>query len=152
MPNMAVVEPLVAAKVEAMGYELYECKFVRAGTRSVLRIFIDGPNGVRLSDCERVSRELAVVLDVENFSEAPYHLEISSPGLDRPLVSERDFKRAVGLEVTVRLRDEEGSPKSRSYRGKLTAVENANLSLSIKEKPVTIAVAAVLSGRIELKF
>ncbi len=152
MPDIPKFEPIVAAKLTAMGYELYELKFIRAGTRSVLRIFVDGPSGVKLSDCERISHELAVLLEVENFSEAPYTLEVSSPGLDRPLINERDFRRVVGQTVTVRLRDEEGQPKSRSARGVIVSSIEGVLTLDTAAGEKAIPLSGVLSGKIEFKF
>lgn len=77
---------------------------LKVGGRSVVRVFIDKPGGVSLADCERFSKRLSVMLDVEDFLPFRYTLEVSSPGLDRPLTREEDFRRFAGRKARVRLR------------------------------------------------
>ena len=98
------VRELIAEKLKELGYELFDCRFFQAGSRAVLRITIDAPGGVTVGDCEKVSTELSLLLDVEDFSPGrPYTLEVSSPGIDRPLRTERDFKRAIGRFVVLQM-------------------------------------------------
>jgi ribosome maturation factor RimP len=98
------VEELLAPVVEAMGCELWAVEYVAQGPRSRLRLYIDTPSGVTLEDCERVSRQVSSVLDVEDPIPGEYSLEVSSPGLDRPLTRTEHYRRYVGSAVQVRLR------------------------------------------------
>ena len=89
-----------------MGLELVDVQFHREGHGWVLRLFIDREGGVTLDHCSKVSREISDYLDVEDVIEQPYHLEVSSPGLDRPLRDLRDFKRFCGNNARVKLREQ----------------------------------------------
>ena len=91
----------LAAIAEAHGCELLHAEFV-AGT---LRLFLDRPDGVRLEHCEAVSKEASALLDVADFGRGRYTLEVSSPGLDRPLYGPRDYERFTGRRVRVRFVD-----------------------------------------------
>lgn len=97
----ALAKPLI----DELGLELVDVVFTAEHGRSVLRIFIDKPGGVNLDDCRFVSRELGTVLDVEDIIERSYSLEVSSPGLDRPLKREKDFIKAVGKKINIRTRE-----------------------------------------------
>ncbi len=94
----ALCEPVVAEH----GLELVLLSFRREGRGMVLRLFVDKPGGrVGIEDCARLSRELSYVLDVEDPSPSQYRLEVSSPGLDRPLVRPEHFERALGRRAKV---------------------------------------------------
>ena len=97
---LALLEPTV----EGLGYELAELECRLGRGRGMLRLFIDREEGIALEDCERVSREVAAILDVEDPIPGDYDLEVSSPGLDRKLVKPLHFDRFAGCEVKVRLR------------------------------------------------
>ncbi|HET7827079.1 MAG TPA: ribosome maturation factor RimP [Anaeromyxobacter sp.] len=84
------------------GYELVDVEWVRGGGRWTLRVFIDRPGGVNVDDCQLVSRTIDPVLDVEDFIEPAYDLEVSSPGLDRPLRTPEHFERYKGQRVHVK--------------------------------------------------
>ncbi|MBN2318712.1 MAG: ribosome maturation factor RimP [Acidobacteria bacterium] len=95
----------MAEKVAAsMGMEVVLVEIKGNGNRSVVRTFIDQPGGISLDDCERFSRRLSVSMDVEDWIPFSYTLEVSSPGINRPLVKESDFKRFCGKDATVRTR------------------------------------------------
>lgn len=96
--------PLIEPVVTALGCELWGIEHIRRGHRSLLRLYIDSNRGVTLADCERVSREVTGVLDVEDPIRGPYDLEVSSPGVDRPLFTLAQLQRYVGKEVRLRLR------------------------------------------------
>lgn len=93
---------LAGPVVEAAGCELVDIVTAVERRRGVLRVFIDRPGGVTIEDCAAVSRELAAVLDVEDLIPGSYDLEVSSPGLDRALRKEEDFRRFAGRRVKVR--------------------------------------------------
>jgi ribosome maturation factor RimP len=96
----AVVEPAVTA----LGYELVGIEYVSQGRHSLLRIYIDNAAGITVDDCERVSRQVSAVLDVEDPIQGQYTLEVSSPGLERPLFKPEHYERFAGNEVQVRLK------------------------------------------------
>jgi ribosome maturation factor RimP len=124
----ALTEPLLAR----LGYELVDLEYVPARTRALLRVFIDKPEepqGVGLDDCERVSHELAALLDVEDPVPMPYSLEVSSPGLDRILRTRAHFERFVGVRVWVELTvAREGR---RRYTGNLQSVDADGIELLV---------------------
>ena len=94
---------LVAPLVEDLGYEFVGLEYHRHPKNAVLRIYIDREDGVGLEDCETVSRETAALLDVEDPIKGHYNLEVSSPGLDRPLFTLEQFHRFAGQQVKVTL-------------------------------------------------
>ena len=100
-------EPLLSA----MGLELFDVQFRKEGHGWVLRIFIDAEEGVTLNHCADVSREMSHFLDVEDLIDHAYHLEVSSPGLERPLRSLGDFQRFHGKKARVRLHESLGEQK-----------------------------------------
>ncbi len=95
---------LVASAVEPLGYELLGVEYLAQGHHSLLRIYIDSPGGITLEDCERASRQVSAVLDVEDPIKGQYTLEMSSPGLDRPLFTAEHFRQHIGQMVKLRLR------------------------------------------------
>jgi ribosome maturation factor RimP len=106
------------------GYELVDVEWVRGGGRFTLRLFIDRPGGVNVDDCQLVSRTVEPILDVEDFIEPAYDLEVSSPGLDRPLRTPEHFARSAGQRVHVKAfgpvaGTAEGSPPRKSWTGTL---------------------------------
>ncbi|CAK0763711.1 ribosome maturation factor RimP [Gammaproteobacteria bacterium] len=134
------LQPLVEPVVTAMGYELVGMEYTGQGRRHVLRLYIDSPIGVTLDDCSRVSHQVSGILEVEDPIAGPYTLEISSPGLDRPLFGVRDFERFVGRKVQVKLSpppfgavpEEEGERRTavagrRKVSGVLKGVQGANV-------------------------
>jgi ribosome maturation factor RimP len=150
MGTLEEITPVVERKLEAMGLELYDLKYHRAGRHSVLRVYIDKADGVTVGDCERASRELSVLLDVEEFSQAPYTLEVSSPGVDRPLRYERDFRRAVGREVTVELF--EPRLEKKRLEGRVLSCEDGMVVLETQRGEVPVRLENVKSGKVELRF
>lgn len=94
---------VVASAVEPLGYELVGVEYLAQGRHSVLRVYIDSPEGITLDDCERASRQLSAVMDVEDPIKGHYTLEMSSPGLDRPLFNAQQFEQFSGHKVALRL-------------------------------------------------
>ncbi|MGH8029538.1 MAG: ribosome maturation factor RimP [Arenimonas sp.] len=118
-----MLEPLV----ETMGYELVLLEFSPHKGSGLVRLFIDAPAGVTLGDCERVSREVEGVLDVEDPIPQNYRLEVSSPGLDRPLVKPAHFERFTGSVAKVHLI----APKAgrRKFQGVLKGLKDGQVVL-----------------------
>jgi ribosome maturation factor RimP len=116
----SVLGPILARD----GYELVDVEWLRGGGRWTLRVLIDRPGGVSIDDCQLVSRTIDPVLDVEDFIEPAYDLEVSSPGLDRPLRTPEHFERYKGQRVHVKAYGPvagtaEGSPPRKSWTGRL---------------------------------
>ncbi len=126
----------------SMGMEVVLAEIKGDGNRSVVRIFIDQPSGITLDDCERFSRRLSVTLDVEDWIPFSYVLEVSSPGVNRPLVKEADFERFRGKNAKVRTRlPFEGQ---RNFKGKIEGVTQGRLELEVAPgKQVGIALTDI---------
>jgi ribosome maturation factor RimP len=115
----------------SMGMEVVLVEIKGGGNRSIVRTFIDQPGGISLNDCERFSKRFSVLLDVEDWIPFSYVLEVSSPGLDRPLVKEGDFRRFVGREV--RMRTRVPAAGQRNFRGRILSVTEGRLMLELAE-------------------
>jgi ribosome maturation factor RimP len=116
-----------------LGLELADVVCVGQGSRSVVRVFIDKPEGVTLDDCERAHKALGPALDVADPFPHAYTLEVSSPGLDRPFKRIQDYRRAVGKRVSLKLRE----PLAGQWRvvGTLTGVTDDSVTLNVSEPP-----------------
>ena len=95
-------EEILNPIVEEYGFELVDVEYVKEGSTWYLRAYIDKPGGICIDDCEAVSRRLSDILDEKDYIDDAYILEVSSPGLGRPLRKEKDFRRSLGEEVEVR--------------------------------------------------
>ncbi len=103
MSSSQRLNDLLQPLVEQLGYEFVGLEYLNNPKQSVLRIYIDGEDGVGLEDCETVSREVAALLDVEDPIKGHYNLEVSSPGLDRPLFTPEQYARFAGEEAQLSL-------------------------------------------------
>jgi len=122
---------LVASAVEPLGYELLGVEYLAQGHHSVLRIYIDSPEGITLDDCDRASRQVSAMLDVEDPIRGHYTLEMSSPGLDRPLFTAAHFAQFIGHEVKLRLHSPlEGR---RKFKALIKSVEGDVIHLTSSE-------------------
>ena len=150
MADLTRIREVIEGKLASGGMELFDLKFVSMGRRSSLRVYIDKPGGVTIADCERVSHELSLLLDVEEFSNTPYTLEVSSPGLDRPLKTVRDYSRVMGERVSVTL--SEAVNGRRGFTGNVSAVDDAALTLLVGGAPVEVPFRVLVTGRLEIEF
>ncbi len=121
------VLPLLEPIVEANNLELVDLEFVKEGVNWYLRVYIDKEGGVNIDDCEQVSRALEAKLDEADPIEQAYILEVSSPGIDRPLKKEADFVKYQGEIIDVKLYKPQNG--SKQYQGKLLGLENGVLSI-----------------------
>ncbi len=96
-------EALLIPILEEKGYEMVDVEYVKEGSSWYLRVFVDKPGGITINDLESVSRRLSDLLDEKDFISDAYILEVSSPGLGRPLKKDRDFDRSIGEEIEVHL-------------------------------------------------
>lgn len=105
------VQEFVESLLPSMGLELVEIQYRQEGEGWVLRLFLDGPDGIGVDQCTKVSREVSFFLDVEDIVPHAFNLEVSSPGLERPLRDVADFKRFVGKKARVKVRHPIGGQK-----------------------------------------
>jgi ribosome maturation factor RimP len=127
--------------VEETGKELLGVEYISAGNNSVLRLFIDHENGIDVDDCAEVSRQVGAILDVEDPISSEYSLEVSSPGLDRPLFDKPQFEAVVGETVEVRI----SMPLNgrRKFKGKLVAVENDSLIVMVDNEEYELVISNI---------
>lgn len=142
---------IVRAAVEPLGYELVGVEYLsRPKAGHLLRIYIDSEQGVGLSDCERVSHQLSGVLDVEDPIRGDYALEVSSPGLDRPLFEIAHFERFVGQVARVKLSTALNGRSN--FKGVIDAVEGEDVVLQVAGEPVRLPFAQMASARLVPEF
>jgi ribosome maturation factor RimP len=145
-----LVEPVVAGQ----GYELVDLEFKNEPQVAgwVLRVFIDKqPDGVSLDDCASVSRELSAVLDVEDAIQLAYSLEVSSPGLNRPLKKVADFARFVGKKAKIRTRHPVGESR-RNFSGTLVGVDGGKVKIDVGDQVCEVPVDDVEKANLVYEF
>jgi ribosome maturation factor RimP len=144
------LQALLTPVVEGLGYELVLIEFQGAGRSATLRLFIDSPGGIIVADCERVSREVAALLDVEDPIPSAYQLEVSSPGLDRPLVTPAHYQRFLGEQVRVQL----VAPRDnrRKWLGVLLSADDDGIELMAAEGRVTLSYSEIERARLVPDF
>lgn len=131
-----------------LGLELVDIEFRRETGGWVLRLYLDKSGGVTLGDCQRVSEELSDLLDVENLIDHPYTLEVSSPGLNRPLRREADFLRFVGQRA--RISTSQAIVGQRRFLGVLRGYEDGTVSLEREDGTVVpIPYALIVKARLD---
>jgi ribosome maturation factor rimP len=124
-------EALILPIINKNNYELVDIEFVREGSNWFLRAYVDKEGGFSVNDCEKVSREFSDLLDKEDFIEESYILEISSPGLGRPLKKDKDFERSIGEEVEVKLY--KAFEEQKEFSGTLEAYDANTVTLGFED-------------------
>jgi len=141
-----IIEELIKKPIEENGFELIELKLSQYKKSGGVRIFIDSDNGVRLDDCARISRVIGSVLENSNIFRDGYSIEVSSPGLDRPLQTIREFQRKIGEQVRIIFKN----PAVPTVQGELTGANGQYIELLSDKGPVKIDHAEVKMGKIIL--
>ena len=137
---------LLEPRIERLGYEMADLEVKLGGRGGVVRVFIDHPDGISLDDCEKVSRVISALLDVEDPLPGHYNLEVSSPGLDRKLTKKEHFQRFTGETVKVRMRfPVEGR---RRFRGTLVSSDDENIVVEVDGVSHTLPRATIDSARL----
>ena len=136
--------------VEEVGKELLGIEFISAGQHSVLRLFIDHENGIDVDDCAEVSRQVGALLDVEDPISTEYNLEVSSPGVDRPLFTLAHYQAVVGETVNIKL----SLPLNgrRKFKGQLTAIENDTLIVMVDGEGFELVISNIDKGNLVHNF
>ncbi|KJR42549.1 Uncharacterized protein MCHI_001557 [Candidatus Magnetoovum chiemensis] len=133
------------------GCELFDISLKGQGRRKLLRMTIDKENGVTIDDCEEVSRQLSAVLDVENIIEGPYTIEVSSPGMDRPLRNKEDFIKHKGKLAKIVTKEQINN--NNVFIGRLSDVVENNIILSISEQDsFTIDMDKISKAKLEIEI
>ena len=144
------LQALLAPVVEALGYQCWGVEFISQGRHSLLRVYIDLPDGVLIEDCEKVSRQISGLLDVEDPISGEYTLEVSSPGMDRPLFTLEQFAAHVGEQVKIRLRSPyEGR---RNFQGLLRGVEEQDVVIQVDEHEYLLPIDSIDKANIIPRF
>ncbi|MGQ0287158.1 ribosome maturation factor RimP [Pasteurellaceae bacterium 22721_9_1] len=141
---------LLQGSVEDLGCELWGIECKRAGRFMTLCLFIDKEGGVTVEDCADVSRQVSAILDVEDPIADKYNLEVSSPGLDRPLFTLSQYARYVGQDIVIHLR----IPvlDRRKWQGKLEKIENDMLTLIVDNQEQTFVFGNIQKANVVAKF
>lgn len=144
------LQALLAPVVEALGYQCWGVEFISQGRHSLLRVYIDHPDGILIDDCEKVSRQISGVLDVEDPVSGEYTLEVSSPGMDRPLFTLEQFAAHVGAQVKIRLRSPyEGR---RNFQGVLRGVEEQDVVVQVDNHEYLLPIESIDKANIIPRF
>jgi len=144
------VEQLVEALVNSEGMELVDLEYGRQGPRWVLRLFIDKVGGVTVEDCAHISRQLGDLLDVKDIIPQAYVLEVSSPGLNRPLRKKEDFCRFAGRKVQIRLVDPLDGRKK--ILGNLVGIESDTVIVAGPEGLFTVYLNNIRKANLVYEF
>ena len=144
-------EKFLLPLMEEHGFELVDVEFVKEAGVWYLRAYIDKEGGIAVDDCEVISRKVSDWLDKEDFIDESYILEVSSPGLGRPLKKEKDFARSIGKDVEVRLY--KALNKSKEYTGALEAYDKESVTLKMEDgSQMTFQRADIALIRLALDF
>lgn len=145
------LQSLVTGVVEPLGFELWGVEMLpRQKSGQLLRIYIDAEAGIGVGDCEKVSRQLSAVLDVEDPIAGEYTLEVSSPGMDRMLFEPAQFARYIGSELRIRLRST--VPGRKNFRGRLTAADEQQLQMQVDDESVEVLMDQIDTARVVPEF
>lgn len=142
----ALVEPILAER----GLELVELTCRPQGGQLHIRLLVDQVGGVTLQDCAKANQQIGQALETASLLEGSYTVEVSSPGLDRPLMSKRDFERAIGEQLRVHVQADDG--RIRESQGMLLAVQPEAIVLKLSSGNVTVPLAQIRTAKKALKW
>jgi ribosome maturation factor RimP len=144
------ITSLVMPVLQEKGLVLVDVLYRRESSGWVLRLLIDKEDGVTLDDCTAVSREVSHLLDIEDIIEQAFNLEVSSPGLDRPLKSVGDFQRFAGRKAKVTTKEPiEGN---QVFMGRINKVEDELITMEVGQQELCIPFSEVAKARLEVEF
>lgn len=143
-------EALVLPIMETNDFELVDVEYVKEGANWYLRVYADKEGGINIDDCVTISRSLEEKLDQEDFIEDAYILEVSSPGLGRPLKKEKDCLRSIGKSIDVKLY--QAIEKQKEFTGILKESTQDHLVITVDEKDITFEKKSIASARLSLDF
>jgi len=138
------IADLIAEPLDEEGFELVEIKLAQYKKQSRLQVFIDTDKGVTIDDCARASKTIAPLIDANELFPCGYIIEVSSPGLDRPLMTARDFRRRLGEDIRIHFHDNSVRPVA----GNLVAADDKNIELETNNGRESFALMDVRVGKI----
>ena len=144
------LQEILQGAVEDLGCELWGIECQRTGRFMTVRLFIDKEGGVTVDDCADVSRQVSAILDVEDPIADKYNLEVSSPGLDRPLFTLPQFERYIGQDIAVHLRIP--VMELRKWQGKLERIENDMVILIVDGQEQVLVFGNIQKANVVAKF
>ncbi|MBD7976242.1 MULTISPECIES: ribosome maturation factor RimP [Pseudomonas] len=144
------LQAMVSPVIEALGYQCWGIEFLPQGKHSLLRIYIDHADGILVDDCEKVSRQVSGVLDVEDPISNEYTLEVSSPGMDRPLFTLEQFAVYAGEQVKIKLRIPFDG--RRNFQGILRGVEEQDVVVLVDDHEYLLPIDSIDKANIVPRF
>jgi ribosome maturation factor RimP len=140
------IQRLLNPLVTSLGYELWGCEYIPQGKYSLLRIYIDKLDGISIDDCEVVSKAVSALMDVEDPIQGNYSLEVSSPGIPRPLFAIEHYSRYEGNEVALKLRQPVNG--SRKLVAKIISAGQGAVLLEVGDTPIKVGFSEILKANL----
>ncbi|WP_299196382.1 ribosome maturation factor RimP [uncultured Amphritea sp.] len=148
--KLSVLQELIEPSVVALGYQLWGVEMISQGRHSMLRIYIDAEEGIGVEDCASVSRQVSGILDVEDPISGEYTLEVSSPGMDRPLFTLEQYQAFVGHVVQLKLRMPFDG--RRRFKGVLKGIEDEDIVLVVDQEEYLLPIDHIDKANIVPQF
>lgn len=141
------LEAIISPILENLGYQLVDCELITNTGRMILRVYIDKDGGITIGDCSSVSRSIGDVIEIEDILKKAYSLEVSSPGLDRPLRKPEDFKRFSGS--TVKLKTARPVNGRSNYKGLLEGMDGNDIVIRVDGVECRVPITELSKARVE---
>lgn len=148
MTAIATIQKLIEPTIEAMNLALWGCDLHQAGKYTVLCVYVDGKDGagVTLDACAKVSREISAILDVEDPISGRYQLEVSSPGIERPLYTLAQFSKYIGQDVKVKLHVAQQG--RRQFVGRIEKIDNEQVFFMVEDDVLAAALSDIQKAKL----
>jgi len=144
------IHELAVPIINEHNLDLVNIEYVRESRGRVVRITLDKEGGVTLNDCTKVSKELGYILEVKDVVTHPYHLEVSSPGLERPLITQKDYEKFLGRKVAIKTSEPLNGQKI--FKGTLQSIQDGNVHLDIDGKSWKIPFTTINKAKLIYEF
>ena len=148
MYSKAEIIKIFEDEIQGMGFELVEFKLNINNRESLIRLFVDKDGGITVNECSKISRSISDLIFRKSLFDKNYKLEVSSPGLDRPLITKRDFQRNVGRNVILEYKDES---ELKRIEGKIMSADD-ELILEKENDIISVSYNNIHKGKIKLKW
>ncbi|STX52754.1 NusA-like protein [Legionella busanensis] len=140
------IQDLIKPVVNQLGYILWGCEYLSQGKYSLLRIYIDKEDGVNIDDCERVSKQVSALLDVEDPIQGHYNLEISSPGIPRPLFDKEHYQQYIGYGIKLKLH--KPIQGKRTIKGIIQSVKEDTFILNMDDEEYEVQFSQIIKANL----
>ena len=142
---------LLEETVESLDVEMLGAEFDTT-QGGLLRVYLDSPNGINISDCSKVSRQLSTVLDVEDIIQGNYTLEVSSPGIDRPLFAKKHFEAVIGETIVVKLQFPDVLTRRKKFVGILDQVSDEMILMTVDNESFDFQLSDIKNANLQAKI